>query len=228
MNANRAMLTVGLLLGVSTLANATIIGFGNLGGNNNTVPATLGSNATVAGSGYVVTNGVTPNVSLTWDANWDIHTSTQFSALENLTVGGAAWDNEGSIPRVGQLDFASHTITFTVDAGYALVLNSFDFAHTPETAGTTSWALSLTDSNLNVVWQTTVNFTNGQAVTVAPAFTGTDGEDYVLTFNRTATSYDSNGRHGIDNLSFNQVAIPEAGTTLLGLVGLAVMARRRR
>ncbi|RZL15850.1 MAG: PEP-CTERM sorting domain-containing protein, partial [Hymenobacter sp.] len=39
-------------------------------------------------------------------------------------------------------------------------------------------------------------------------------------------SYDSNGRHGIDNLSFNQV--PEPSTVgLLGIAGLALASRRR-
>lgn len=227
MKNNRSLLTLAILLGAASLGHATVIGFGQLGGNNTTVPSGLGSNATADGNGFVVTNGATPNISLTWDGGWDIHTSAFFADIENQTVGGGAWDNEGSIPRIGQLDFGTHTIVLSADPGYALVLNSFDFGHTAETAGTTEWNLSLTDSGLNEVWQQTVNFTNGQVVTVTPNFTGALGESYTLTFNRTAESYGSNGRHGLDNLSFNQV--PEPGAVgLLGLAGAAALLRRRK
>jgi hypothetical protein len=181
------------------------------------------------GAGFVVSNGATPNIATTWDDGWDIHTSNFFAPLEAVTAGGGAWDNESSIPRVGQLDNPNHTIGFTVDPGFALVLNSFDFAHTAETPGTTSWNLSLTDSSLNVVWQATVQFVNGSAVTETPAFTGVNGEDYTLTFNKVSETYNSNGRHAIDNLSFNQVAVPEASTMgLMGLAGLALISRRRK
>jgi len=218
-----------ILVASSAVSHATIVGFGNLGGSNTTVPANLASNATADGNGFVVSNGATPNIGVTWDPNWDIHTSNFFSQVENITVGGGDWDNEGNVPRVGQLDLGTHTIAFTVDAGFALVLNSFDFGHTGETAGTTSWTLSLTDSSLHEVWQTTVNFTNGQAQTIAPAFTGLNGEDYVLTFTRTASSYNSDGRHAIDNLNFTQTAVPEpSAACLMGLAGLALVARRRK
>ena len=64
-------------------------------------------------------------------------------------------------------------------------------------------------------------------VTISPEFTGVPGEDYLLTFNRTSETYASNGRHGIDNLSFNQV--PEASSaSIAGLAGMALLLRRRR
>lgn len=227
MKMHLSILPLALLLGTANLAHATVIGFGQIGGNNTTVPASFGSAATADGNGFVVTNGTTPNIGLTWDGGWDIHTSGFFSDLENLTAGGGDWDNEGSVPRIGQLDFGTHTIVFAADAGYALRLNSFDFAHTAETAGTTVWDVTLADALSNVVWQQEVTFVNGSAVTVSPDFTGALGESYTLTFNRTSETYGSNGRHGLDNLSFSQV--PEPGSAgLLGLAGLTLLLRRRK
>jgi hypothetical protein len=221
---------LGILVGGLTVGHATNIGFGNLGGNNTTVPANLGSFVTSNGNGYVVTNGATPNIGLTWDANWDIHTSGNFANLENQFVGGGAWDNEGNIPRIGQLDFGNHTIGFTANPGYALVLNSFDFGHTAETAGTTVWDITLTDSlTTTTVWTQQVTFTNGQVYTISPGFTGAAGASYTLTFNRISSTYPSDGRHGIDNLSFNQIAVPEPSTiALMGVAGLGLFVFRRR
>jgi hypothetical protein len=227
MNAKHRILTIGILLGTAGIGKSTIIGFGQLGGSNATVPAGLGSNATADSSGYVVANGVTPNIALIWDAAWDIHTSVQFANLENKTVGGSAWDNEGSIPRVGQLDIGNHTIDLNADAGFGLVLNSFDFGHTPQTAGTTVWDITLTDSASTVVWSSLALSLPNTVVTLSPNFTGTLGEDYKLTFRLTSETYGSNGRHGIDNLSFNQ--IPEASSaSIAGLAGMALLLRRRR
>lgn len=229
MNSPYKLLAFGLLLGSASLSNATIIGFGQLGGNNTTVPGALGSAATADGNGFVVTNGTTPDITLAWDANWDIHTSNFFTPLEAKTAVAANWDNEGNIPRIGQLDLGSHNIGFVVAPTAALVLNSFDFAHTAETSGITTWSLALTNSLSTVVWSQAVTFTDGTTLTIAPAFTGNLGEDYVLTFSRLTETYNSNGRHGIDNLSFTQSAIPEPGAMgLVALSGLALLARRRK
>ncbi|KAF0093100.1 MAG: alpha-1 2-mannosidase [Puniceicoccaceae bacterium 5H] len=218
MKTSSALLTLGLLAGFASTSQATVVGFGQLGGSNTTVPSDLASNATADGNGYVVTNGTTPNIALSWDAQWDIHTSSWFTDLENLTVGGGAWDNEGDIPRIGQLDIDFHTISFKADAGYALVLNSFDFVHTQETSGVTEWDLTLTDSHNNLVWSQHVALDNASkdasVITVSPNFTGELGEDYTLTFDRTSETYGSNGRHAIDNLSFNQYPDPATAAKL--------------
>ncbi|RYD32554.1 MAG: PEP-CTERM sorting domain-containing protein [Verrucomicrobiaceae bacterium] len=231
MNTRSFSLALVLSAGLAGLSHATVIGFGQLGGNNTTIPGGLASRAAADGAGFVVSNGTTPNIAVTWDAEWDIHTSNFFSPLEGRTVGGGAWDNEGDLPRVGQLDLGSHTISFAADAGYALVLNSFDFVHTAETAGTTVWKLSLTNSSSSVVWSQALTMNNANPssslVTVSPNFIGNLGESYLLTFSRASETYNSNGRHAIDNLSFNQVPEPSA-VALLGLGAAGMVLRRRR
>lgn len=238
MKIHRSIITLGILLGGITVGNATNIGFGTLGGNNTTVPVNLGSFATVNGPGYVVSlGGATPNIGLTWDSGrpsneWDIHRSAFFAPLENQFVGGGDWDKQGADPQIGQLDFGLHTILFTInDPGYALKLDSFDFGHTAETAGTTQWTLTLTNSISTVVWNQNVTFTNGQVYTITPNFTGLGGESYLLTFTRISETYGSNGRHGIDNLQFSQVvAVPEPATygiAFATLLGVVVLVRRR-
>lgn len=224
---------VGIVLGLASASEATVIGFAQLGGNNTTVPAALGSAAIADSNGVTVSNGTTPNISLTWDANWDIHTSSQFRLLDQQTVGGV-WDNDGNTAnaRVGQLDFSSHSVGISAGAGFAVVLNSFDFAMTSETPGTSEWLLTLTNANAAVVWSQAVSFntvgmaTNtGDVKTITPNFTG--GGSYTLTFQRTANSYNTDGRMGIDNFSFSQV-VPEP--TSLGLIGMLApsLIRRRR
>ncbi len=231
MKTHHLIIPLGILLGSMTISHATIIGFGQLGGNNATVPADLASRATADGNGFVVTNGATPNITLTWDANWDIHTFNGFADLENLTVGGGDWDNEGGIPRIAQLDVSSHSIAFSADPEYVFVLNSFDLGHQPESAATSEWNLTLTDSNSAVVWSQSVTLDNTDPstalITITPNFTGAPGESYTLAFEGVTVPFA--GRHGIDNLSFNQVAVPEPGAIgLLGLAGGAFLARRRQ
>lgn len=247
MNTTRFLTVLGLLLGGATAGQATIIGFGQLGSSNTAVPSNLGSNAVADGNGYVVTNGTTPNISLTWDADWDIHTSTWFNDLEFHNDGGGIWDNEGNNnPRIGQLDFGSHNIVFGADPGYSLVLVSFDFAHTNEQTNnnpgntyTTEWRVSLLDSSSTEVWGQDVIFNDGQVYTISPNFVGAAGASYMLLFQRRAEfgtdaaggslTYNSNGRHGIDNLTFQQRAVPEPGAVaLLSLAGAAFLRRRRQ
>lgn len=237
----RSLIPLAMLFTGLAAAHATNLGFGQLGGNNTTVPVNFGSRATVDAPGLVVAlGGATPNIELTWDYGrpsngWDIHTSGFFSSLEDQFIGGGAWDNEGNVPRIGQLDFGDHTILFSVDDDYKLVLNSFDFGLTGETANTTtSWNLTLTALSTNiVVWSQSITFVvvgnTADTQVITPNFTGVSGEDYLLTFHRTFQSFPSDGRHGIDNLSFSQVPEPATyGVALASLLGALAVARRRK
>lgn len=213
----------------ASASQATTIGFGQLGGSNTAIPGNLGSNAVADGNGYVVSNGATPNVALTWDDQWDIHTSGHFGKTEDLTVGGGDWDNEGGIPRIAQLDQHSHTIGFAAEPGYAVVLNSFDLGNTAETSDTSVWDLILTDSDTNTVWSQQVTLTNPDTdtVTISPGFTGTNGGSYTLAFNQVGDPLTPQGRHAIDNLSFNQVTVPEPTSLVLVCLGVVSLVARR-
>lgn len=220
-----------MLSGGASLSSATIIGFGQLGGSNTPVPADLASRAVADGNGFVVSNGATPNITLTWDADWDIHTSPFFDPLESHTVGGGAWDNEGNVPRIAQLDTSMHTIDFSADPGYVFILESFDFGHTAETPALAEWNLTLTDSNAVVVWSQVVQLDSSNpataTTTITPGFVGNPGETYRLTFD--GVTVPNAGRHGIDNLSFVQRAVPEPGSAaLIGLAAAPLLRRRRR
>ena len=228
------IITAGILLSAATAANATIIGFGNLGVLNTAVPGSLGSFANVAGNGFVVTNGATPNISLLWDANWDLHNSTWFAPIENQTIGGGDWDNEGPGPRVGQLDTGDHTIIFGATPTWAVRINSFDFGLTGENPGTRDsvWLVSLTGATAGLVWSQSVPLANSlgaSVLTLTPTYTPALNETYTLLFNRTADtgSVSTDGHMAIDNLSFNQIPEPSS-MSLVGLFGVALLVRRRK
>lgn len=224
-----------LLLGAASASHATIIGFGQLGGNNATVPADFASNAVEAGNGYVVSNGTTPNVALDWGGLWDIHTSGNFADIENQTIGGGDWDNEGGIPRIGQFEqneANTMSIGFSVDPGFALVLNSFDFGNTAETVNVTNWDVVLTDANNVEIWSQSVEFDNNignNVLTLAPNFTGDLGASYTLAFIEIGEHTEDLGRTAIDNLSFSQIPEPSTYALLggLGALGVALIRRRR-
>ena len=227
-----ALIALAISTGLIASSQATVVGFGQLGGSNTTVPSDLASNAAADGNGYVINGSATPDISLTWDGNWDIHTSGWFSDIEDQTVGGGDWDNEGDIDRIGQLDAGNHWITFSAAAGTAVVIESFDFGQTAETAGITVWDLTLTDSGAGTVWSQQLTLDNASVAstvyTVMPNFTGELGESYTLSFDRVSETYGSNGRHALDNLTFSQ-AIPEpSSVVLLGAAGCSLVFARRR
>ena len=234
MKIHSLLCTLGILLGGMTVGNSTTVGFAQIGGSNAGVPRNLASNATEDGNGFTVADGITPNITVYWDSrkgpnDWQVHHSNFFNELENLVVG-AIWDKDSDAPSIGQLDYGEADILFMPDQGFAVTINSFDFAHTSETEGTTIWEVSIQDSLGVNAWFQSITFTNGQAFTIAPNFVGAIDEAYTLVFHRVSETYGSNGRHGIDNLSFGQIttAIPEPGTIALGLVGAGMLLALRR
>ena len=195
----------GIALVQATQAATTLTGTGL--GSNTDVPADHGSNAPG-----------TPNVTLAW--------STAPTA--------GLWDSYNNWPgasngQVYQVDGASdgtitHTIVFTPEAGWNVELTQLDL---------NVWAGGgSTDVNWEVVGSTSGTLGSGTwttadgAITTNPInITGAGAES--LTLNMVQTS--GKGSYlGMDNLTFDQVAVPESSAALLGMAGLGAMALRRR
>ena len=156
-------------------------------------------------------SAATPNIAVNWSDNWDQY---------------AGWPNDpGS--GVYQVDSDVHTIDFTPDAGWnasilALDLNVWGGGGETmvdwEVAGSVSGLLG----NGSTVTADASVTTNGIGIT------GVDSE--VLTL--TLTQLSGIGSYlAMDNLVFDQVAVPEPASLAGGLAGLglgALALRRKR
>lgn len=153
----------------------------------------------------------TPNV-------WEIHGAASFSPV-----------GDG---KIAQLDVnggeADPTVTFSVAAGFQLQLNSLDIGNaTDQTEPDYAWTLTISEvGGSQVFTHTTAALGAGDTEAVNFNFTGNAGVDYVLKFDDGGAD---EFRTGIDNLSFNQIAVPEpSSATLLGLGVFSLMLRRKR
>lgn len=189
--------------------------------NNVTIPANHGSNA-----------GGTPAIGLTWSPVG----SQGWQAYTGWPNGGGA----GTAGEVYQLDGPA--------AGYPGTVN-FQIVFTP---GTATVAVLLTSITLNdysganpaaSIPNTVLNWTvtgptsgtlgSGTGVMIADGTTqnlnfglrGAGGEAITLTLTPTAGS---GSYFAVDNLSFDQVTIPEPSGLALAAGGLGVLALRRR
>jgi hypothetical protein len=220
---------VAATISAQSLCATTLTFTGNI--TNNELPATYGSDNTTNDTEFVTSDGsgATENIGLTWAPvntvsttgfnSWEFHNHTVFSAIGTS---------------VAQLDNNSDpanplsTITFTPDAGFAMVLNSLRIGHaTDMTAPAYAWTLTVerTSDDVVVDTKTTAVMAAGDAETVNFNFTGDLGVEYRLVFD-DGGAQTFNG--GISALSFSQ-AVPEpSSTALLGLGGLALILRRRK
>ncbi len=173
-----------------------------LPGSNQPVPTAHGSNE--AG---------TFNIALDWTGTWQQY---------------ANWDGRTDSY---QIENSTVSIDFTPDAGFAATITSFDL---DEWAGggdmTVNWTVSGGTSGTlaSGTWDdyNDANGGNGGRTLITPNVTGADGEVLTLSLEQTggSTTY-----LAMDNLTFDQVAVPEPSSmALLGLGGLALILRRRK
>lgn len=176
----------------------------------------------------------TPNVELAWSTTgsgdgWDFWTSRTTSTNTPFS----AWPNDPSADGVYQMGDAAagavFTIAFTPDAGWNVVLTSTDinawtgggsFVLDWTVTGATSGTLgSADDVAIAADGVTGLNF---------GGLTGAGSEVVTLTMTMDATSTGTGSYLAMDNLSFDQVAVPEPSSSALAALGLGAMAMRRR
>lgn len=189
----------GLAFANAVQAATTLTGDGQA--NNSTVLSTHGSNA--AG---------TPNIALTWDADWDSYASWPGDP------GGGVYQHDHALNN-------PHIILFTPDAGWNVSLTSLDI-NIWAGGGATNLNWSVTGSSSGSLGSGTFSTADGTITNHAIGITGVGGETLTLSLDQTSgiASYVA-----IDNLTFDQVAVvPEPSTSALAALGLGAMAMRRR
>jgi len=199
--------TIVAVVGLASATQATVLTFDTGQSNNSTVPSTFGSNLSGNIAGANIANGATPNIGLTWSSVWDAHGKGPGSTFDTVDPV-----NNTTTTDVGQMDQKTGaTITFSVDAGYALQLNSLRIGHASDhTEAPFSWTITITEDGGPQVFSHTTAALDGDGApateTVTLDFTGDPGVDYVLAFSTGGTAP---WRGAIDDLSFNQVVTTE-------------------
>lgn len=187
---------------------------------NDNLPANHGSNA--AG---------TPDIALVWSPTGAVNVSTTngWQIYHGWPSGGDVYQLDA--PGSGYTGVTNFNIAFTPSSGSiavlltSLTLNDWTGPSTPALQNTTlDWIV--TGSVSGVLGSATgVVVTNGTTQNLNLGFQGVGGETLTLTLRPTggAGSY-----FAIDNLSFDQVTVPEPSGVILGGIGLGALALRRR
>lgn len=200
MNWGQALAMGTVSLGfVQALQAATVLNGAGLGTTD--LPTDHGSNVTG-----------TPNVSLTWDSEWDSYTG---------------WPNDpgNDVYQMDrQLDDAQ-TIIFTPSAGFDVSLGSLDL-NVWVGGGATDVDWQIVGSVSGVLGGGSFNQADGSVGTHNFNISGSGSENLTLSLTQKT------GAHSylaVDNLSFDQVAsVPEPSSAMLAAAGLGAMAMRRR
>lgn len=229
------------ILPLLLMANATattIITNNGRSSSSVVIAQTFGDNISVGTVDITVAAGIngtigTPNVGLGWSATggsnaarWEHH----IAGGSTPSAGGGALQMDGS--QVG----STYSVTFTPDAGYGVVLGSFNFLN-DTTGGNVNYnyTINLVDvTNSTTVYTSNFNFNPSISNTVPLSTitvntTGAIGSTLRLEFVRSAAVSGTEGSAVdiyIDNLRFDQV--PEPSAALLGAIGVLGLLRRRR
>lgn len=227
------------------MASATIVtfGFNPVPANNTDLSPTFASNAAADGNGWTTSNGTTPNIALTWaptggseaannpDSNvLEIHAGAGFQHANYTAIGAVVpvlqFDMDQEANRTGAP--ADPTIRFDVTGGFALKLNSLQLINAndqPTSEAAYIWTVTLTQvSNSQLVATKTTQAMSATSTAILDFdFTGLPNESYILRFDDGGAN---RVRTALDNLSFNQVMVPEASS--LSLAGLAMLGLLRR
>jgi hypothetical protein len=187
----------GLALVQATQAATILTGTGLA--NNTQIPSDHGSNAPG-----------TPNITVAWDSAWDA-----YNKWPNDPGNGVYQHDRGLND--------PHTIVFTPDTGYDVVLTSLDL-NVWTGGGSTSVDWLVVASSGTTLGSGTWTTADGTVSNYTIGITGSSSES--LALNLVQTSGDGSYL-AMDNLTFDQVPEP-ASTGLLGALCLGAMAIRRR
>ncbi|BDS06008.1 hypothetical protein NT6N_10480 [Oceaniferula spumae] len=192
-------------LAMAQAVSAATILTGQAGANNAGIDSNHGSNAVG-----------TPNVTLTWDNGgvWEVY--NDWDAEAGNLVYQVDGDGAGTV---------THQIVLTPDAGWNVILSSFDVDDWAGGGGDSSLDWDVTGSVSGSIDSGTYTQPDGTKSALAFNVTGSNNETLTLSITQTGgfSSY-----LAMDNLSFDQVAVPEPSSALLGAIGLGAMAMRRR
>ena len=185
-----------------TSANASTLTFDTGQGNNADLSLTFGSNLSADITGANIDNGATADIGLAWAPSpnvWEVHGSSNVWNTLDPTAG---------IVDVVQMDVnggePDPTVTFSVDAGSRLRLNSLDIGQSSDKGpSSNAWTISIAELGGGQVYShTTAALGASDTEAVAFNFVGKEGTDYVLRFDDGGEDAFSTA---IDNLSFNQL-----------------------
>ena len=200
-NPHRLFMLLGFIA-TCTSANASTLTFDTGQSNNQDLSLTFGSNLSADIAGANIDNGATADIGLSWAPSpnvWEVHGSSNVWNTLDPTAG---------IVDVVQIDVnggePDPTVTFSVDAGSRLRLNSLDIGQSSDKGpSSNAWTISIAELGGGQVYShTTAALGASDTEAVAFNFVGKEGTDYVLRFDDGGEDAFSTA---IDNLSFNQL-----------------------
>jgi len=187
--------------------NTTVLTFETGQSNNDALPSSYGSNISGDTTAIRAMGGGTPNIALTWSSIWDAHGKGPGSTFDTVDPV-----NHTTTTDVGQMDTATGAnVTFRVDAGHRLELNSLLIGHASDQSKPAfSWDITITeDGGPEVFSHTTANLNGAGSPateTVTFSFKGDFGVDYVLSFESNGGPHPGSQPTvgAIDDLCFSQ------------------------
>lgn len=208
-----------LTLASAALASqATILTFEGLNlGNYGIIPTAYGDNVTQINDGvgtYQQGNGWTPNVVTSYQSTDSV------TPLDYLLYWNTSYSN------LTDVAFSAYSgglasITLSADPGYLVRLNSFNLGSYPSNERNAA-VLTITDGQGNVLFDMSNSTVGNSTTNEANLYTPN------LVASELTIAWGNDWNIGIDNVNFDQEAVPEPATlSLLALGALALRKRRK-
>ncbi len=206
---------------VAAMSQATILTFDiDQISNGQALPQGYGDNVTAATMGsfhYDISNGTTADIAVSYlgspgnqtDLNW---WGTGYSDLTNVLE----YEPDGA---------PTYSVTLTGSNGQNVVLNSFDMGNFG--GAITVPGVTIRDAAGGVLWsQTNIALSASGTPHVHFDFGGLTSSSLTIEVDISGLGGNSDNV-GLDNISFNQQAVPEP-ISMLGLAAFGLLAARRR